>query len=109
MVTSTEFNFKKAFSADCLPVTKLLFEGKGGSVRPGLYKQFEESYRGCFFVVASNSLPACEGAGQEDDFYQETWGPLCTRTDFTCFTGRHKHDYVFPYTENQLAHAMSLL
>ena len=98
VVVSHEFNFKNAFKDDCLDITKQLFEGRGGLVRTGLYRQFQSDYRGCIFVVGSNSLPACEAAGQDQAFKADTWGPICTRTDFCCFTTRHSDHPQFPYT-----------
>ena len=60
MVTCEEFNWKSAFGADNLHVTKMLFEGQGAEVRTGLYKQFENAYKSATFVIASNQLPASE-------------------------------------------------
>jgi len=60
VVTCEEFSFKHAFHPDNLHVAKLLFEGEGASVRTGLYKQFEETYKNAIFVIASNQLPASE-------------------------------------------------
>lgn len=86
MVVSPEFSFKNAFRSNTLHATKLLFEGKGALIRTGLYKQFENAYKGCTFIVGSNYLPASEAINQEESFKQDIWGPICTRTTFVCFT-----------------------
>ena len=100
LVTSKEFGIKHAFNQDNIHLTKMLFEGAGGLVRSGLYKQFRECYEHAVFVVASNKLPGSEQDGQKPDQWNtDVWHPLCTRVDFTCFTKSHKHDSIFPYSE----------
>jgi len=55
-------------------------------------------------------LPGSEQDGQSVTVWnKDVWHPLCTRVDFTYFTKSHKHDAIFPYTENHLAVALALL
>lgn len=90
-------------------MTKLLFEGEGASVRKDLYQQFKGCYDQVTFVVASNALPASEAQGRDQQFHADIWQPIVSRTAFAAMTTTHKPDEVFPYTEQQLAHALMYL
>ena len=77
-------------------------------MRKDLYLKFEETYKGAAFVIASNELPASEAQGRDTQFQKDVWQPLCTRVDFSYMLHTHE-DQEFPYTANQLAHALWLI
>ena len=77
-------------------------------MRKDLYLKFEETYKGATFVIASNDLPASEAQGRDTQFQKDVWQPLCSRVDFSYMLHTHE-DQDFPYTANQLAHALCLI
>lgn len=60
--------------------------------------------------MASNYLPGTESQGKlTDKFEKDVWVPICARVDFTRLTFNFKGNTVFPYTKEELAHALLLL
>lgn len=52
-------------------------------------------------------MPGTESQGKFDEkFFADIWGPMCMRVDFTRLTNTFRGNLEFPYTSDELAHAL---